>query len=302
DPDEEAPECITDPDCDDDGILDPDEEAPECITDPDCDDDGILDPDEEAPECITDPDSACGITPTEPESPKEPEAEDAKEIEDGEEKVPSAVQELSDDPFPWWIVLLMVLAVLALMRIWLLVYMKRRSPIITHIAISELTEPTQFEERDEMSSLVDFEVNPGIEYLSDDPDLTEVKFTIRINDGKLEHGSSSSSYTLDPDLPSHDLQLETLPSVVSINGIVSEIIWAIKAKRAMGTTFTIEFEVDGEWVKISDIASEVNTEGKALNIYPYCRLVAKFPFGMKRFSPPAPLGLISLEGTDQPTS
>ena len=174
--------------------------------------------------------------------------------------------------------------------------MRRRSPIITHIAISELREEIQLIERDGMSSLNEYEINTETEFLSDTPGITEVKFTIRVNDGKLEHGTSSSSYLTDTDLPSHDLQLENLPSVVSINGIVSEIIWSIKAKRPMGTTFAIEFEANGEWVEISELTAEKIQDSESPTIYPYCRLVARAPFGLKRFSTPAPVGLINLEG------
>ena len=177
--------------------------------------------------------------------------------------------------------------------------MRRRSPIITHIAISELREEIQLIERDGMSSLDKYEINAETEFLSDTPGITEVKFTIRVDDGKLEHGTSSSSYLTDTDLPSHDLQLENLPSVVSIDGIVSEIIWSIKAKRPMGTSFTIEFEVNGEWVEISELTIENGSDNEAPTIHPYCRLVAKAPFGLKRFSTPAPIGLINLEGTGE---
>ena len=179
--------------------------------------------------------------------------------------------------------------------------MRRRSPIITHIAISELREEIQFIERDGMSSLSEYEINTETEFLSDAPGITEVKFTIRVDDGKLEHGTSSSSYLTDTDLPSHDLQLGNLPSVVSINGIVSEVIWSIKAKKPLGTSFTIEFEVNGEWVEVSELTSENGSDNEAPTIHPYCRLVAKAPFGLKRFSTPAPVGLINLEGTGEST-
>ena len=89
--------------------------------------------------------------------------------------------------------------------------------------------------------------------------------------------------------------------MVSINGIVSEVIWSIKAKKPLGTSFTIEFEINGEWVEISELTSETGLESVALTIYPYCRLVAKAPFGLKRFSAPAPVGLINLEGTGEPS-
>jgi hypothetical protein len=169
--------------------------------------------------------------------------------------------------------------------------------MITHIAISEIREEIQYIERDGMSSLNEYEINTETEFLSDTPGITEVKFTIRIDDGNLEHGTSSISYLDDADLPSHDLQLGNLPSVVSINGIVSEVIWSIKAKKPLGTSFTIELEVNGEWVEISNLTVEKGSDNEAPTIYPYCRLVAKAPFGLKRFSTPAPIGLINLEGT-----
>ena len=241
------------------------------------------------------------VDPDDTETQKNPDPTPAPELEPTPTPITPVAGE-ANDSFPWWILLLALLALLALTRILLLVYIRRRSPIITHIAISDLKEEIQFLERVGMSSLNEYEMNSEIEFLSDTPGITEVKFTIRVDDGNLEHGTSSSSYLEDTDLPSHDLQLGNLPSIVSINGIVSEIIWSIKAKRPLGTSFTIEFEVNGEWIEISELTAEDGSESETQTIYPYCRLVAKAPFGVRRFSPPAPIGLISLEGADEPTA
>ena len=156
--------------------------------------------------------------------------------------------------FPWWILVLALIALLALTRILLLVYMRRRSPIITYVAISELREEIQLIERDGMSPLDKYEINTETEFLSDTPGITEVKFTIRVDDGKLEHGTSSSSYLTDTDLPSHDLQLENLPSVVSIDGISLRNHLVYQSQTTNGyLLYNRILEVNGEWVEISEL-------------------------------------------------
>ncbi|MDP6297881.1 MAG: hypothetical protein QF388_00535, partial [Acidimicrobiales bacterium] len=259
--------CITDSDCDDDGLLDGEEVAPECVTDSDCDDDGILDPDEIAPECVTDPDLRCG--------------------ED-------------DDSFPWWILIVAGAVLLLAARIFMFLYLGRRSPRITHIAISEFDSgvaPRKALETETNSQLTQ---DSEIDYLSDVPGLKAIKFTIRMDSGKLEYGSMNQPYSNEKDLPSHVLELNSLPVVVNINGLVSEIIWSIKAKRTLGTTFSLEFEIDGEWTEISEITNGDIEFGEDFEIPAYCRVVANSPFRTKRYSNSAPLGAINLFGVSEP--
>ena len=267
DPDEIAPECVTDSDCDDDGLLDGEEVAPECITDSDCDDDGILDPDEIAPECVTDPDLRCG--------------------ED-------------DDSFPWWILIVAGAVLLLAARIFMFLYLGRRSPRITHIAISEFDSGVALRKAVETETNSQLTQDSEIDYLSDVPGLKAIKFTIRMDSGKLEYGSMNQPYSNEKDLPSHVLELNSLPVVVNINGLVSEIIWSIKAKRTLGTTFSLEFEIDGEWTEISEITNGDIEFGEDFEIPAYCRVVANSPFRTKRYSNSAPLGAINLFGVSEP--
>ena len=286
--DEEPSElCITDPDCDDDGILDPDEVAPECITDPDCDDDGILDPDEVAPECITDPDLECGKeiqTPT-------------VTIPDLEKPNPTAPETDSpSSPFPWWIVIVAGIALLIAARIFVLRYLGRRSPIITHIAISESDDGYEIRKGPGTETTGELMQDSEIEFLSDAPGQTDIKFAIRLDSGKLKYGMTKQSYTNSEDLQLHVLELDALPEVVSIGGLVSEIIWSIKAKRTLGITFSLEFEIDGKWTEISQITEGQIDSDEDYEIPTYCRVVANSPFKTKRYSNPAPLGAIKLSG------
>ena len=138
-----------------------------------------------------------------------------------------------------------------------------------------------------------------IDFLSDAEGLTDIKFTIRLDSGKLEYGSTKQSYTNSEDLPSHVLELDALPEVVSINGLVSEIIWAIKAKRTLGITFSLEFEIDGKWTEISQITEGQIDSDEDFEIPTYCRVVANSPFKTKRYSNPAPLGAIDLSGVSE---
>ncbi|HJM99583.1 MAG TPA: hypothetical protein QF850_04940, partial [Acidimicrobiales bacterium] len=291
-PDGEEPTepCITDPDCDDDGLLDGEEPTEPCITDPDCDDDGILDPDEVAPECITDPDLECG---------KE------SKIEPGPTPGPEPTPEppiTTDSPsssFPWWIVILVGIALLTAARLFVLLYLGRRSPIITHIAISEFDDDYEVRKRPEAEATGKLMQDSEIDFLSDAPGLTDIKFTIRLDSGKLAYGSTKQSYTNSEDLPSHVLALDALPEVVSISGLVSEIIWSIKAKRTLGITFSLEFEIDGKWTEISQIIEGQIDSDEDFEIPTYCRVVANSPFKTKRYSNPAPLGIINLSGVSE---
>ena len=138
-----------------------------------------------------------------------------------------------------------------------------------------------------------------IDFLSDEPGITDIKFTLRTDSGDMQLGSLTASYSDTQNIPAHSLELEALPNVISISGLVSEIIWTINAKKPLGTKFSLELQVEEEWVAIEEIGEETLQIEPSVEMNFQARLVAISPFRTRRTSINAPVGIIDLEGLGQ---
>ena len=115
----------------------------------------------------------------------------------------------------------------------------------------------------------------------------------------MQLGSLTASYSDTQNIPAHSLELEALPNVISISGLVSEIIWTINAKKPLGTKFSLELQVAEEWVAIEEIVEETLQIEPSVEMNFQARLVAISPFRTRRTSINAPVGIIDLEGLGQ---
>ena len=197
---------------------------------------------------------------------------------------------------------------LAFSRLLLLAYLRNRNPVLSHIAISEFAENIDdASELFENSSIMDsqaFELpsDAEIDFLSDEPGITDIKFTLRTDSGDIQLGSLTASYSDTKNIPSHTLELDALPDVIRISGVVSEIIWTINAKKPLGTRFSLELQVAEDWVAIEEIGEETVQIEPSVEMNFQARLVAISPFRTRRTSINAPIGVIDLEGSGSEVS
>ena len=257
-----------------------------------------------------DPDPNCGGLIEEPEKPDTTDERD----DDDETPTPTPEKETTsgspdgDSSQNVWIPITAAagaLLFLAFSRLLLLAYLRNRDPILSHIAISEFAENIDdASELFENSSIMDpqaFRVpsDAEIDFLSDEPGITDIKFTLRTDSGDMQLGSLTASYSDTQNIPAHSLELEALPNVISISGLVSEIIWTINAKKPLGTKFSLELQVAEEWVAIEEIGEQTLQIEPSVEMNFQARLVAISPFRTRRTSINAPVGIIDLEGLGQ---
>ena len=95
-----------------------------------------------------------------------------------------------------------------------------------------------------------------IDFLSDEPGITDIKFTLRTDSGDMQLGSLTASYSDTQNIPAHSLELDALPDVIRISGVVSEINWTINAKKPLGTKLSLELQVAGDWMAIEEITEQ----------------------------------------------
>ena len=141
-----------------------------------------------------------------------------------------------------------------------------------------------------------------IDFLSDEPEITDIKFTLRTDSGDMQLGSLTASYSDTQNIPAHSLELDALPDVIRISGVVSEIIWTINAKKPLGTKFSLELQVAGDWMAIEEITEQTLQIEPSVEMNFQARLVAISPFRTRRTSINAPVGIIDLEGLGSETS